>query len=95
MEYITIGVLVVAWCVAAFKLLDSVMDCGANVITYVVAALFSVLSIAGVLYIVDSGERKGPCVKYETQMHYNAATKTMMPARVCVLRGEWVKGGEQ
>lgn len=35
--------------------------------------------------------KSGPCVAYETQMHYNAATKTMMPAKVCVLRGEWVE----
>lgn len=34
-------------------------------------------------------EAKGPCHKYETQLMYNAATKTMMPSRVCVLRGEW------
>ena len=94
MTYIIIGVIVVAWCVAAFKLMDRITDYDANITNYVVAALFAVLSIAGMLYIVDSGGRKGPCVKYETQMHYNAATKTMMPARACVLRGEWVKGGE-
>lgn len=34
---------------------------------------------------------KSPCHKYETQLMYNAATKTMMPSRVCVLRGEWVE----
>ena len=31
-----------------------------------------------------------PCAQYETRSQYNAATKTMMPMRVCVLRGEWV-----
>lgn len=41
---------------------------------------------------VDKKENeKGPCHQYETQMMYNAATKTMMPSRVCVLRGEWVE----
>lgn len=39
--------------------------------------------------IIES-EAKGPCHKYETKMMYNAAIKTMMPSRVCVLRGEWV-----
>lgn len=34
---------------------------------------------------------KGPCHQYETRLMYNAATKTMMPSRVCVLRGEWVE----
>jgi len=38
-------------------------------------------------------EEKGPCHQYETQLMYNAATKTMMPSRVCVLRGEWVEEG--
>jgi hypothetical protein len=41
--------------------------------------------------VTQDANQKGPCVQYETQMHYNAATKTMMPARVCVLRGEWVE----
>ena len=27
--------------------------------------------------------------QYETQLYYNAATKTMMPAKVCAIRGEW------
>lgn len=35
-------------------------------------------------------EAKGPCHQYETQLIYNPATKTMMPSRVCVLRGEWI-----
>lgn len=33
---------------------------------------------------------KGPCLQYETRMMFNAATKTMMPAKFCSLRGEWV-----
>ena len=36
-------------------------------------------------------DEKGPCHQYETRWMYNAATKTMMPSRVCVLRGEWVE----
>lgn len=40
--------------------------------------------------IAKEGER-GPCVRSEVQMHYNPATKTMMPARVCIQRGEWVE----
>ena len=39
---------------------------------------------------IKEGE-KGPCHQYETRLMYNAATKTMMPSRVCVLRGEWVE----
>lgn len=36
-------------------------------------------------------ERTRPCVAYESRMTYNAATKTMVPMRVCVERGEWEK----
>lgn len=36
-------------------------------------------------------EASGPCLAYETQMYYNAGTKTMIPARVCVNRAEWVQ----
>ena len=43
-----------------------------------------------VLNSTIKSEAKGPCHKYETKMMYNVATKTMMPSRVCVLRGEWV-----
>ncbi|QZP24185.1 hypothetical protein [Pseudomonas mosselii] len=46
--------------------------------------------IAFLLYAAKAESDKGPCLHYETQMHWNAATKTMMPARVCVDRGEWV-----
>lgn len=62
--------------------------------SYLVVSIFywSVLA-AGVGLVVQSEEEKGPCVQYETQLHFNAATKTMMPARVCILRGEWIEEG--
>lgn len=44
-------------------------------------------------YLYDR-QQDTPCVKYETSMQFNAATKTVMPLRVCVERGEWVYGGE-
>jgi hypothetical protein len=46
--------------------------------------------MAGLLfgYAVDL-ENKHPCAQYETRLIYNAAVKSMMPARVCVLRAEW------
>ena len=51
--------------------------------------------IAGIAFVDSKDEEKGPCAQYETQLYYNAATKTMMPAKVCVLRGEWVEEGEE
>lgn len=54
--------------------------------TGLVAVLMGVIINAS----IKEGE-KGPCHQYETRLMYNAATKTMMPSRVCVLRGEWVE----
>ena len=50
-----------------------------------------VVILGGMINIPLKENKKGPCHQYETQMMYNAATKTVMPYRVCVLRGEWVK----
>jgi fluoride ion exporter CrcB/FEX len=44
-----------------------------------------------VLGSIIAYEEENPCAKYETQMHYNAATKTAMPMKVCIERGEWVQ----
>jgi hypothetical protein len=55
--------------------------------------------VAFVVFVVPVGilvnqaikhERENPCVEWERKMQYNPATKTIMPMRVCVLRGEWV-----
>ena len=48
---------------------------------------------ASFMYLSDQEESQGPCVKYETQWSYNSATKTTMPYKVCVERGEWVNNG--
>ena len=56
-----------------------------------VAILIAIL--ASVMYLDAQEESKGPCAKYETQWSYNAATKSNMPYRVCVERGEWINNG--
>lgn len=56
-----------------------------------VAILIAIL--ASVMYLDAQEESKGPCAKYETQWSYNAATKSNMPYRVCVERGEWIDNG--
>lgn len=46
----------------------------------------------GVFFLIYAGmeeSKRGPCIEWQTQMVYNAATKTMMPAKFCVQRGEW------
>lgn len=54
-------------------------------------ALLFILLIAFIIKGSSEDQAEGPCVKYETQYSYNAATKTNMPYRVCLERGEWVK----
>lgn len=58
------------------------------------AAIGLVTVVLGVVINASLKEsEKGPCHQYETRLMYNVATKTMMPSRVCVQRGEWVEEG--
>ena len=58
-----------------------------------VSVLILITVLASVMYLDAQEESKGPCAKYETQWSYNAATKSNMPYRVCVERGEWINNG--
>ena len=49
------------------------------------------LSLAWLFGWLIESDQEFPCVKYETTMQYNSATKTVMPMRYCVERGEWVQ----
>lgn len=56
------------------------------------AATGLVTVILGLVFNASIKESEtGPCHQYETRLMYNPATKTMMPSRACVLRGEWVE----
>lgn len=87
------GFVIAALSVAAFCCLFWLLyaAAGGNVLAGA-AAIVLVIVVLGVAInaTIKEGE-KPPCHQYETQMTYNAATKTMMPYRVCVLRGEWVE----
>lgn len=84
-----IAALVVAVVVAivwlALKAADGSTTAGVTLVALVIPVLGVIINAS----IKES--EKGPCHQYETRMMYNAATKTMMPSRVCVLRGEWVE----
>lgn len=54
------------------------------------AAMFVLVSVFFALAAKGIKEDNRPCVRYETSMQFNAATKTMMPARYCAQYGEWV-----
>lgn len=56
-----------------------------------IALCFLIFLILGLAINTDiKSADKGPCHEYKTELMYNVATKTYMPSRVCVLRGEWV-----
>ena len=50
-----------------------------------------ILGMGTLINMANKVDENKPCHQYETKMMYNAATKTMMPSRACVLRGEWVE----
>lgn len=53
--------------------------------------VFAVFVLGVIINAAIKASEKGPCHQYETRLMYNAATKTMMPYRVCVSRGEWIE----
>ena len=59
--------------------------------TFGVIAVWMALGIGFMLQMELNGEQTGPCLRWETTMHYNPATKTVMPARHCAERAEWVE----
>lgn len=69
------------------KAAEGSMRAGAAAIGLVVVILGGMINAS-----IKEG-KKGPCHQWETRLMYNAATKTMMPSRVCTLRGEWVEEG--
>lgn len=85
--WIVITCILVVWLCVAGYLLKVAVDNDSALAG--ISALF--ILIAPMIYAAQNDAEKGPCVQYETQMHYNAATKSMMPAKVCVLRGEWTE----
>ena len=92
MSYVFAAIAVVLWCglfmgsVAA--MLEGFDEGEKGFIIGGVVGL--VIAIALVIWMVDQPNTK-PCVRHETMMQYNAATKTTMPVRYCAQYGEWVK----
>ena len=91
-SYIFQAVLLCGWIGLLFFFVGRALDDG-GLLDILGAVVMTVLTVAVVIGASSQGESKGPCVKYETQWSFNAATKTNMPYKVCVERGEWVKNG--
>ena len=89
---IIIGILmVIVWFVAFGKSMDRFVNNGATDLVAWVLGAVGVLMLAWAISWAVDQEARNPCVEYESRMTYNAATKTMMPMRVCIERGEWVE----
>lgn len=59
---------------------------------FLLGCLLTIGLLTFTFWFADSISKDSPpCAQYETQMMYNAATKTIMPARFCAVEGEWVK----
>lgn len=83
--------MVIVWCVLVGSGFIRFMDHGATDLKAWVLGAVAVLMLAWAISWAVDQEARNPCVEYESRMTYNAATKTMMPMRVCIERGEWVK----
>ena len=83
--------MVIVWCVLVGSGFIRFLDHGATDLKAWVLGAVAVLMLAWAISWAVDQEARNPCVEYEARMTYNAATKTMMPMRVCIERGEWVK----
>ncbi len=91
-SYIFQAALFCGWIALLFFFFGRALD--QEGLLYIIGAVvMSVITVAVIIGAASEEEKQGPCVKYETQWSYNAATKTTMPYRVCAERGEWVNNG--
>ncbi len=86
---------VILWFIAAGKSLLWFAENGSGDLRAWVYGGVAVVMLALAINGLVEYEREHPCVTYESRLTYNAATKTMMPMRVCVERGEWEVGNER
>ena len=86
--------LVILWFIAAGKSVIWFAENGSGDLRAWVYGGVAVVMLALVINGLAEYEREHPCVAYESRLTYNAATKTMMPMRVCVERGKWEVGNE-
>lgn len=89
MIYLLSALAVVSFICLAWLSLYALFECG--FLYKIAGAIFWIASLTAFFYVRDVQKNENPCVKYETRMHYNPATKTMMPLRICSERGEWVE----
>lgn len=85
-EAFLITLIIVGWFVVLAFLLWYAYD---NKIAMVGVVFWCTMAVFFLIYAGMEESKRGPCVEWQTQMMYNAATKMMQPAKFCVQRGEW------
>jgi hypothetical protein len=95
MNYLAYGLIIVLCCIwlgyVTVQAVDCIFECTKPKAWLVLAVLSWSLLVAGIAYSEVQEGNKGPCLRYETSMYFNASTKTMLPARRCAERAEWVQ----
>lgn len=89
MIYLLHGAAIVLFVFAAVRSVIALIE--GSVAARCASVIFWILTFAFLSYTAVESSNKGPCVEYETRTLYNPAVKMMLPARVCVERGEWVE----
>lgn len=92
LEVVIAVTLFVAYCGLLIWLFGRAVDSESLVSgeTFLAAAVL-IMGLSVLVYAAQQGDREGPCGEWRTEMQWNPGTKTMMPARFCVNRGEWIK----
>ena len=88
MSYVIDAIIVLVWIGVFMGSLFIIMD--GDGISKIFGVLGLIVCLASAFWAMSQPDNK-PCVRYETIMQYNAATKTTMPMRYCAQYGEWVK----
>lgn len=93
MSYIFAAIGVVIWLGLAFVVMGMFIDelevFESRSKTIALAIVLTIGLIAVLIWVANQSDNR-PCVRYDTTMQYNAATKTTMPVRYCAQYGEWV-----
>ena len=89
--FIAVVVVLAALILAGFLLMRAADSYSLFSSWSILAFLWLAICLSVIAQAAIDEEERGPCLSYETQMYWNAGTKSMMPARICVQRAEWVK----
>lgn len=92
MSYVIESIILLLWIGIFFGSIIAIIEGydEQNLIWIIGGVIGLILCLATALWGLNQKDNK-PCVHYETNMQYNAATKTIMPMRYCAQYGEWVK----